>query len=603
MALVDGIQFRPGTFDAKAGTLEAVLATATPVRRWFGNEILSISPDAIDLTRMPTGQVRFLDHHRATDRRAVLGVVERAWIEGGILIGAIRLAATPDAQEAAGQIERGELTGISVGYRVEKWQITAVDETTGREDWTAKRWSLHEVSLVSVPADASAMVRMPMPAPGTEPILKRTTMDDEVIESPPADAGTRAERQRATEISRLATLHRMPDFGAEHVAAGTSLDSFRSAILEKLATEQEQTEIRPTARIGRDETETRRAGIENYFATRLDPTVELSGPGREYRGMTLIDLARDCLARAGVRTRGLAAGEVALRALTTGDFPQLLSNAMGSSLQRSFQAASTGATMIAAEGTATDFREQRIVSVSEFPALEKINEHGAIKFGYLDDTAEKLVIASFAKGLSVTFAVLINDDLNGVAQALSSYGAAAADLKANLILSALGANLSDGHPIAHSTRGNSVSGTGSALSAGAIGAARLWMRTQRMFGAANPLGVAPRLLLIPAALEMAAEQILSPIAAAKTDDAVPESIRNMRLAIEPRLDTASATAWWAFADPAQFPTVKFLTLQGFATPKLEQSQEFNMLGTSWRVHWHVGAGPAEWRWGYRSAGA
>jgi hypothetical protein len=66
IALVESVRLKPGSFDAEARTFEAVFTTAAPVRRWFGNEILEISADAIDLARLTTGQVRFLDHHRST---------------------------------------------------------------------------------------------------------------------------------------------------------------------------------------------------------------------------------------------------------------------------------------------------------------------------------------------------------------------------------------------------------------------------------------------------------------------------------------------------------------------------------------------------------
>lgn len=65
-------------------------------------------------------------------------------------------------------VSRGELTGISAGYRVDQWLITDADGDVVEErditwndklTFTATRWQLFEASLVGVPADAVASVR------------------------------------------------------------------------------------------------------------------------------------------------------------------------------------------------------------------------------------------------------------------------------------------------------------------------------------------------------------------------------------------------------------------------------------------------------------
>jgi phage head maturation protease len=65
-------------------------------------------------------------------------------------------------------VARGEIAGISAGYRVEEWEITdadgqVVDPKSMRWDddltFTATRWELLETSLVTVPADAGAGIR------------------------------------------------------------------------------------------------------------------------------------------------------------------------------------------------------------------------------------------------------------------------------------------------------------------------------------------------------------------------------------------------------------------------------------------------------------
>ena len=66
-----------------------------------------------------------------------------------------------------GMVARGEISGISVGYRVDEWQATdenndIVDDPGWNDDalvFTAVRWQILESSLVSVGADVGAMIR------------------------------------------------------------------------------------------------------------------------------------------------------------------------------------------------------------------------------------------------------------------------------------------------------------------------------------------------------------------------------------------------------------------------------------------------------------
>jgi len=71
---------------------------------------------------------------------------------------------------AEGMVERGEIAGISAGYCVREWEISddagkILDPDNQQIRWddnltfTATRWSLHEGSLVSVPADHLSGIR------------------------------------------------------------------------------------------------------------------------------------------------------------------------------------------------------------------------------------------------------------------------------------------------------------------------------------------------------------------------------------------------------------------------------------------------------------
>jgi phage head maturation protease len=164
----------PSSYDADTHTVNCVISVGSPVQRSFGIERLRISPDAVVLSRMSSSGIPLLDSHRQHGIENALGRFTRTWFEsrGGqpALMGQIVFNDTERGRLAEGMVKRGEIAGISAGYTVFEWEITGSDGRVLDPDvnrinfdddltFTATRWELHEGSLVSVPADASSMIR------------------------------------------------------------------------------------------------------------------------------------------------------------------------------------------------------------------------------------------------------------------------------------------------------------------------------------------------------------------------------------------------------------------------------------------------------------
>jgi phage head maturation protease len=160
----------PASYNANDHTFDCVISMGSPVKRFYGTEVLRISPQAVDLTRLESGGIPFLDHHSQDGIDRVLGRFTETWFKRGALMGRAKFAQTPQGQKAEGMVARGEIAGISAGYRVEEWEITDVDGKVIDPDkdrvrfddeltFTATRWQLFEASLVGVPADAASSIR------------------------------------------------------------------------------------------------------------------------------------------------------------------------------------------------------------------------------------------------------------------------------------------------------------------------------------------------------------------------------------------------------------------------------------------------------------
>ena len=130
--------------NVKSRTFEFPFSSEYPVKRYFGNEILSHDEGAADLARLNDGGAVLFNH----DMNKPIGVVESARIDPESKRGyaKIRFSRNKFASEVLEDVKDGILRGISFGY-----QINDMEEA--EDGMRATNWSVHELSVVTVPAD------------------------------------------------------------------------------------------------------------------------------------------------------------------------------------------------------------------------------------------------------------------------------------------------------------------------------------------------------------------------------------------------------------------------------------------------------------------
>lgn len=130
-----------------------------PYRRWFGLEILDHADNAMDLSRLNEVGVLLFNHK--TD--VVVGKVIRAWVEDRRGMAEVEFDTDDDAEKIFGKVKSGTLKTTSVRYSVDAWEEVVDGKTSADGRFTgpcqiARKWTPLEVSIVSVPADATVGV-------------------------------------------------------------------------------------------------------------------------------------------------------------------------------------------------------------------------------------------------------------------------------------------------------------------------------------------------------------------------------------------------------------------------------------------------------------
>jgi hypothetical protein len=460
--------------------------------------------------------------------------------------------------------------------------------------------------IVAAEAEEKTRAAAAAAAPGQVPAI-----DPAVIATAVREAVT-AERTRVDGIRGVAKRFGQVELGDEHIGRGTNLGDFRNAVMEKLAATDGEIRILPLVETGggrQDETQTRRDGAVNALLHRHDPRQHpLTDAGRQFRGMTLLEMARDCLESSGVRTRGMARDEVAKRGFhSTSDFPYVLEAVTNKTLRSAYEAYPSTFRPFCRQVNATDFKMQNRVQLGEAPQLEKVNEHGEFKRGTIKEGKEAYKIDTYGKVVAITRQVIINDDLGAFTRIPQMFGIAIGTLESDIVWSIIttNANMADGNPLFHANHGNLIAAGGGAPSVTTVGATRTLMRKQKGLDGKTKINPRPAFILVPSELETATEQLFAAIVAAQTSAVVPESIRSLKPLAEPRLSDVSATAWYLAADPntGNVDTIEFAYLEGQEGAYIETRMGFDVDGMEVKCRLDFGAKAIDWKGLAKNPGA
>ena len=348
-----------------------------------------------------------------------------------------------------------------------------------------------------------------------------------------------------------------------------------------------------------------KAAAQDVLLTRAGLKVGELHPGvRDLRRMGVVGLAEAILTLGGRSVRDLSPAGIISAAMSTSDFPSLLAATAGKALAIGYQSAPSGHAKFTGERDVPDFKSQTLVNLSQAPSLEVVNELGEYKNGGLSDGASTFQLTTFGKIISISRQALVNDDLASFTILPQTFGAAASRLEADKVFGLLtaNANLTDGFALFSAQHGNL--GAAAALSVASLGLARAAMRQQKGISGVDFIDLKPKYLIVPVGLETTAEQLIASLVDPSRNNNTPslEFIKNLELIADPRLDAASATAWYLATSPGQSEGILRAYLAGEARPNLEEDSEFRRDAISYKVRLDFAAGVMEYRALYKNPG-
>lgn len=502
--------------------------------------------------------------------------------------------------------------------------VDAVDETvTAKNEWDLSAYANAPAQL-AVAAMAKTQPGATAAQSDVEGAAPETTTPQEVHMDNPNTQGQpnapspetiraealKAERERVSQIHALAARHQMDAaFVEAAVTGGSSIDQVRAQILETLADRGNEVNTRgaTSAAVTHDATEKRRDMATMALLNRIDASKYQADGQNEFRAMSAIRMAEECLTRSGVSVRGRTANDIAIMAMQqTSDFPYILENVARKRLMDAYQYATPSYRRWTRKATSPDFKTISRPRLSEAPHMLGVPEGAQITIAPMTETRETYALSTYGRGVSFTRQMLINDDLGAFNDLIGAFGIQAAALENKTVYAILQANPNMSDSVAlfdNAGHGNLGSG---ALGNQAFDDMYGKMAIQKGIDARTILNIMPKFIIVPAAkLGAAQAALVSTTANVKGSDQNRWAGR-LEVVSDGELDTngSGTTVWYAAADPSVHPGIEYAHLEGAEGPQmLREENTQGILGVTLYCWLDFAAKAIDWRPLYKSSGS
>jgi hypothetical protein len=358
--------------------------------------------------------------------------------------------------------------------------------------------------------------------------------------------------------------------------------------------------------VTRDVADTAMAGIGDMLYARINPGVELSDAGKQYRGYSLMECVRIFAESRGISTVGRSKSDLVAMAMhSTSDFPLLFSNLAGKSLTAAYDEEPHTWKPLARQRNLPDFKQASDLVLAADLAPELLLEGGEYKKGTLTEAQATWKLATYARKVTISRQAIINDDLSALERTPEYLGRGFRRLESNLVWALITSNANvsvDGAALF--AAGHNNTGTG-AIGIAGMNAAKKAMRKQTDISGVT-VNLTPDYLIVPTDLEATALQFLYPTGyapASLTGAAGPNVYAgSMQLIVEPRLD-GSATQWYAASAPNKVEGLVYGYLADEPGPTITPMPERDPDGLTLLARFDFGAAVKDYRFIYRSTGA
>lgn len=572
-----------------------VAYTGAPIRQGWSRE-----PVVIDMAGMqlPATVPVVLGHDYSLG--SILGQ-GRPFVEAGQLIveGEI-LADNENARQVMALAAAGYQFQASVGADVRRHQkIDAEGVTTVNGQAhvgpvrVVKASALRETSFVTLGADGATTVSI-----AAEDAAEEVPMADNANEKP-ADVV-----ETPVEVTASVAVETKPE--VDHTEVIASLTK-KVETMEKLIATRDERPSAPAVHMAQPTARTPEV-IEAAFALQGGlPNVEkqydaktLEAAAKIQRttslGEVLISAAEEGGYTGSRRLTAATLRPILQAAWATHSISGILSATVNKFLLAGFNGVESSWRSIASVRSVNDFKALTSYRLNGGMKFEKVAPGGELKNAGVSDESRTISAETYGIMTSVTRNDLINDDLGALTATPQKLGRGGA-LKLNDVF---WAEFQDDSAFFTTARGNKKTSAGALSLSNLKAIATLFRKLKDPDG--NPVAVDPRVLLVPADIELAAAEIMGSSLLVGGSSAGPNvNVLAGRYQVVSTSYLTSAEDYYLLASPMDMPVMEVAFLNGVQSPIVETAEaDFNTLGVQMRGYFDFGVAKAEYLAGVKA---
>ena len=416
------------------------------------------------------------------------------------------------------------------------------------------------------------------------------------------------ERARCKAIRELCRSFDMDADVDAYIDGGNTVEQVRSMVLDKLA----QNAAPVNTKVVADEGDKFRAAAIDGFAVRAGVTVDKPADGyRDFQGMSLRNLAIECLARDGQDARGLLRmdadslyNELCRQYYNpTSAFPAIMDQTIKKSIVSIYNSVPTTFQLWTTKGQLPDFKESKdheyvMGGLGDF---EKVGENGEIKADMpKTEMLPTRKLDTYGKQFSMTRQAFINDDISFMAKTPGLYAAKAKQTIDKQVYTVLYNNgkIFDGKSLFSADHKNLVA-TASKPTQASMQEMILQMQKQEdQFGEA--IYVNPKYIIVPVGYQFDIAVILrsTQVPGSANNDYNPMVNYPIQVVQTPVLNALAkgkAVPWYMAADPLSAKSIQVDYLNGQETPIVRRMEAPGTLAFVWDIYTDWGISVRDFR--------
>ena len=557
-------------------------------RQWW-----SALPCYVDLSGMRLAEQVCLMYDHDYDPECRLGVIEAKNDGKTLTIDGEFDTGNPLAQSI---IRSGKKFNWQLSIGAENVKVERVDEgtvetingnTVNGPALVVRESILREVSIVAIGADAKTSMEIRASLMAPEP-------DEHVVQAV-------AQAEPAVEIEKHETTEEDTDMNEELNAKLNAITDGLTKLSERIEETEKRIETqasRPAPEIcvrNTDDIATAdvlQAAVEQAMGVTPTDTKAADIADRKFHGqMGLKQLYTECAHAGGwngyLNNGNLGEAVSAIKAsFSTVNLPGILSNAINKRIKAGWDYAEDSWRKIADITSVSDYKQFSTYVLNSKGDYEEVANGGTIPTGELAETGYSNQLKRYGLMFSIDEMDIINDDLNAINQRAFQFGRKAS-LKLNKVFWTLFQTDTD----FFKTANNNVVASAGALSADSLAKLVKAFRKQTDVNG-DILGYEPRILLVPAALEVEAQKLYDDAEIRDTTASKQYLTGNPWRGKFNPVASAYLTSdddYYLLADPTIAATMQVAFLNGQQAPVVESNPtNFDTFGISYRGKFSFG---------------